>query len=205
MLVGQILSVLGGLIMLFSFVPYARDILKDKVKPSRSARLMMVLLIFVSLFQQKSLGSGWLLAMTVGDGIGAVGILLLALKKGVGGLSKIDIACYLLLGMDIALWLTTGNALLAIHLGIIADLVAMTPVFFKTWQQPWTETPLFFILGIVAPLISILGVGRYSYAIILFPAYIAAVNIFETGLILYRQRLVDRPQDCTVQTSQPLI
>lgn len=176
--------------MLLSFIPYAKDIIAGKVKPSRSARLMMLLILLIGLLQQQSLGSGWLLAMTLGDGIGAIAILLLALKKGVGGLSRLDTACYALLAFDVAIWLSTGNALLALHLSILADVVAMTPVLHKTWCQPWTETPLFFLLGVVGPLLNILAVGRFSYSLLLFPVYIAAINLVETILILYRQQVI---------------
>lgn len=201
----DLLSISAGLIMLFSFVPYARDIINGKVKPARSARLMMVLLLVVSLLQQRSLGSGWLIAMTVGDGIGAVAILLLAFRRGIGGLSFIDMTCYVLLLVDITVWLSTGSALLALHLSILADVIAMTPVLIKTWRQPWTETPLFFALGVVGPLLNIVAVGHYSYAVVLFPAYIGLINLFETALIVYRQRLVPSPHKPLQQDHQPLI
>ncbi len=106
----EVLSILAGLIMCFSFVPYAKDILSGKVKPARSTRLMMVLLLTVSLLQQHTLGSGWLVAMTVGDTIGAVAILLLAFNRGVGGLGRIDLICYLLLVIDVLVWISTSSA-----------------------------------------------------------------------------------------------
>ncbi len=201
---GELLSIIAGLIMLYSFVPYARDILQGRVKPARSTRLMMVLLLGVSLLQQRSLGSGWLLAMTIGDGIGAVAILFLAFKRGVGGMTRLDQICYALLAVDVVIWLSTDNPLLALHLGILADFIAMEPVFFKTWQQPWTETPLFFALGVIAPILSIAGAGKYSYAVLVFPAYIGLVNLFEVGLIVTRQRRVPSPHRAVAVQHQPL-
>jgi len=190
--------------MLYSFVPYAKDILRGRVKPARSTRLMMVILITFSLLQQHSLGSGWLLAITIGDGIGAVAILLLALKRGMGGVTRLDLICYTLLAVNLIIWLSSSNALIALHLSALADLIAMTPVFIKTWKQPWTETPLFFILGIIAPLLNIVGVGNYSYSVLFFPLYIAVVNLFETVLITFRQRAVPHPAHLHPESS-PLI
>lgn len=190
--------------MLYSYIPYAQDILKGKVKPSRSARSMFVLILILGLLQQKSLGSGWLIAMTVGDTIGAVGILLLSLKRGIGGLKTLDIVCYVLLAIDVTVWISTGSALLALHLSILADFIAMTPVFVKTWRQPWTETPLFFVLGIVAPLLNIIGAGKFSYAVLLLPLYIAAMNVTETMLIIYRQKVVLRPTETLSPIHEPL-
>lgn len=180
--------------MCFSFLPYARDIIKGKVKPSRSARLMITLVLIISLLQQHSLGSGWLIAMTLGDTIGAIAILFLSLKRGVGGLKRLDLICYLLLLLDVIVWITTRNTLLALHLSIFADFIAMTPVFVKTWHQPWTETPLFFALGFIAPVLNIIGAGKYSYAVLLLPVYVGLTNVLEVGLIVYRQKVVPSPR-----------
>jgi hypothetical protein len=193
MLIGEIISIIAGLIMFYSFIPYSRDILQGRVKPARSTRLMIILLLIVSLLQQHALGSGWLLAMTIGDGIGAFAILVLAFKRGIGGLHRIDLICYALLLIDVGVWVSTHNTLFALHMSVLADLIAMTPVVIKTWRQPWTETPLFFALGVLAPLLNIVGAGHYSYAILLFPVYIALINLIVTGLILYRQHVIPRP------------
>ncbi len=204
MYIRNLLSISAGLIMLFSFLPYGRDIIRGRVRPARSTRLMMVLLLGVSLLQQKSLGSGWLVAMTVGDFIGAVAILLLSFRRGIGGLKRIDLVCYVLLLADVSVWISTSNALLALHLSILADLIAMTPVFVKTWRQPWTETPLFFALGVIAPVLNIIGAGKYGYAVLLLPVYIGLTNLFEVILITYRQSVVPPPHHHLQTDHQPL-
>lgn len=190
--------------MCFSFVPYGRDIVRGRVKPARSARLMIMLLLMISILQQHSVGSGWLIAMTIGDTVGAVAILFLSFSRGIGGLSRIDFACYVLLTVDVLVWLSTGSALLALHLSLLADLIAMTPVFIKTWRQPWTETPLFFLLGVVAPLLNILGAGKYSYAVLLLPVYVGLVNLFEVVLIVWRQNVLPHPSRQPQTDYQPL-
>ena len=185
-------SVLAALIALGGYIPYARDILRGRARPARSARIMFAILLVISLVQQHSLGSGWLLAMTLGEMVGSLAILALALNHGVGGFSKIDKVCYTLLIADLIIWQATGNTLLALHLGVLADLIAFSPTLIKTWHKPWTETPVFFITGIIAPTLNIVAAGKYSYAVLLFPAYIAIVNLIETILIFYRQATVAR-------------
>jgi hypothetical protein len=165
---------------------------------------MFVLLLVVSLLQQHTLGSGWLLAMTIGDGIGAVAILLLALKKGMGGVGRVDLICYGLLLIDVTVWLSTGDALLALYLSIFADVAAVTPMLLKTWRQPWTETAFFFSLGFIAPILNIIAAGSYSYAVILFPAYIALINLLTALLIIYRQHVLPSPHKHLQADHQPL-
>jgi Na+/phosphate symporter len=182
------LSVLSIIIAFGAYVPYIFDILSGKARPARSARLMFTVLLLVALLQQHALGSGWALAVTIGEAIGSVMILVLALQKGVGGLKRTDLICYVLLGLGMLVWLTTRNAVLGLHLTVLTDVVAFMPTLIKTWREPDSETPLFFIAGAVAPLFSMAAAGEYTYAVLLFPAYLAAVNLIEVGLI-YRHKL----------------
>ncbi len=182
----ELLSIVAGVIVASAFIPYAIDIARGKVKPARSARIMFAVLMIIALFQQRELGAWWLLAVTVGDGIGAIAILVLSLKKGVGGLKRLDMICYGLLVIDVFVWLTTQNVLLALHLTVLADLIAFTPTLVKTWKHPQSETALFFILGAVGPLLNIIAVGEYGYAVLLFPFYLALANGIEV-LLIYRR------------------
>jgi hypothetical protein len=180
-------SILSAIISLVGIVPYIMDIQKGRVKPARSARIMFVFLTALTLLQQYALHSGWLMAVTVGEFSGAIALLWLALRHGRGGLTRLDVACYMLLIVDVAIWLTSHNALLALHLTVLADLIAFTPTLHKTWRDTQSETVLFFVSGVVGPLVNIVGVGKYAYAIVLFPAYLALANAVEVVLITSRK------------------
>lgn len=115
-------------------------------------------------------------------------ILALSLSRGVGGLRGLDVTCYGLLLLDVIFWLTTKNTLLALHLTVLADLIAMFPTLAKTWHDPKSETPLFFIIGSIGPLVGVVAAGQLNYAIILFPLYLALINTLEVALI-YRTKI----------------
>ncbi len=183
-----LMSTVAGMILFATYIPYGIDIFKGKVKPARATRLMFVILLSVVLLQQHSLGSGWTLAITIGELIGSMAIFGLAMKYGVGGLGQLDVACYILLFGSLVLWAVSDNALLALHLTILVDLIAFTPTLIKTWHAPKSETPLFFVVGAIAPLVGVAALASYSYSIIAFPLYLALVNGVEVGLI-YRRSL----------------
>jgi hypothetical protein len=186
--VKEILTLIAGGFALGGYVPYAFDILKGRAQPARAARVMFLFLLIVTILQQRSVHSGSLIAFTLGELIGSLAILTLAIRHGVGGLALLDRICYGLLVVDILVWLITGNALLALHLSVLADLIAFTPTLVKTWRKPKSETPLFFITGIIAPMLNIFATGRYSYAVLLFPVYLALANLVETLIIVIRGR-----------------
>ena len=198
------LAIIAGVIAFYGYIPYGIDIAKGRVRPARSARIMLTLLLIITLFQQKDLGSGWLLSITIGEVIGAVGILVLGIQKGISGLSTIDVVCYILLAVDLAFWLTTKHTLLALHLSIIADFIAFTPTLIKTWRHPWTETPLYFMTMVIASPLNIIAAGTYGYSIVLFPAYLGVVNLLEVIVILYRQRQVPLPHGRFQHERQPI-
>ena len=183
------LSVLSGVTVMTAYAPYAVDIIREKAVPARSTRIMFAVLLLVALLQQRQLGSGLTLAVTIGELLGSFLILGLSLKRGVDGLSRLDLACYGLLAVSLVIWLTTQNAFLALHMTVLTDVVAFMPTLVKTWHKPATETPLFFTIGLVAPLLSIVAGGEYGYAIILFPLYLAVINGIEV-LLIYRKQVL---------------
>lgn len=183
------LAIISVLIAFGCYFPYMADIAKGKAVPARSARIMFAALMIIAFLQQRTLGSGWALAVTIGEAAGSLAILGLALKKGVGGLTRFDIGCYVLLALSIAVWLTTKNTFLALHITILADVIAFAPTLVKTWRLPNSETPLFFVVGTIAPLLSVIAEGSYDYAVMLFPLYLSLINAVEVGLI-YRKSFI---------------
>jgi hypothetical protein len=198
------LAVLAGAIAFYGYIPYGIDIARGRVRPARSARIMLTLLLVITLFQQRDLGSGWLLSITIGEVIGAVGILILGIKKGIGGLTRLDVACYVLLTVDLVFWLSTKHTLLALHLSILADFIAFAPTLIKTWRHPWTETPLYFMTMVIASPLNIFAISTYRYSVLVFPAYLGLINLLEVVVILYRQHQVPAPLLRPQQDHQPL-
>jgi hypothetical protein len=186
--VNAIFSIVAGVILLLSYIPYGIDIIKRNVQPSRSARLMFVLLLLIALLQQHSLGSGWTLLITLGELLGSVAIFGLAIKYGVDGLRRLDIICYVTLLLTLVIWAMTDNVLVALHATIVTDVIAFVPTLVKTWRKPQSETPLFFATGAIAPLLGLIALENYQYGIIAFPLYLAFANAVEISLI-YRHRI----------------
>lgn len=183
-----IASLLSAILALVIYVPYAIDIHRGRVLPSRSTRLMLTIILAIALAQQWSLDAGWALAVTVGELIGSVAILGLSWRKGLGGYQRVDLICYGLFAASLIVWLLADNALIALHLSILADFIAFAPTLIKSWRLPKSETPLFYIGGVVAALLSVVAADSVSYAVIAFPLYLAVVNLAQL-MVMYRLRV----------------
>jgi hypothetical protein len=182
-----IFSLISFAIIIGVTIPYMVDIKKGRARPSRAARGMLFLLVTIALFQQIALGSTFAIALTVGETLSGFILLWLSFKHGVGGTSKSDLACYVLLALSLIIWYFSKNALIALHISMIADTVAFWPTLEKTWRDPKSETALFFWGGVIAPIFSILAQSNFSYSIIVFPIYISLANLIEVGLISGRR------------------
>jgi hypothetical protein len=151
---------------------------------------MFTLLLAIALMQQWAAGSVWTLAVTAGELLGSVILLIVSIKKGVGGWNRLDIWCYVLLAMSLAIWAFSKNALVSLHITVLADLIAFTPVLVKTWRKPKSETPFFYVMGVIVPVLNIVVGGDFSYAVILFPMYLAVINAVELLLINRRDAII---------------
>ena len=87
------LAYISFAIIIFATIPYMVDIIRGKAQPARATRLMFFLLLLITLAQQNSLNSGYAMAVTIAELVSSTVLLALAMKYGVGGLSKSDKIC----------------------------------------------------------------------------------------------------------------
>lgn len=183
--VEMVLGIAAAVISLVATVPYTRDVLRGRVRPARSSRLMLELLLAVAFYQQLALGGSWALAITAGELVSCGVLLLLSAHYGVGGWQRSDIICYVLLAVDLMVWWQTAHVLYGLYLTIVADLIAFWPTLYKTWHYPDSETSLWYWSGVTAGLLSALAAGALASTVI-FPLYLMLINLLEVVLISRR-------------------
>jgi hypothetical protein len=181
-----LLAAMSIIIILLSALPYARDVVRGRVSPNRSTRIMFFVLLLVATLQQHQLGTGLALSVLVAEFVTAAGLLGLSFNHGVGGLTRFDVGCYILLGLDVVLWLTTPYVLIALLLTMVADCIGFAPTVVKTWYKPSSETPLFYWAGVVAPLLAIAAEAHITLVHIAYPLFLVFANGFEL-LLIYGQ------------------
>ncbi|HSX34688.1 MAG TPA: hypothetical protein VLF62_03540 [Candidatus Saccharimonadales bacterium] len=183
--------ILGTLILsLLSPISYTRSMLAGKAKPHKVTRLIVWLASIAGLLGvlHSSNTAGIIFA-----GIffaRASYLLVMALIYGTGGASRLDKSC-LVIGMGaLVAYAVTGNGLLAILFGILADLIGYIPTFVKTWHQPKSEDPVFFGIESLASLLAIFAIWE-ARADILFPIYFLVCGAAVIFLI-YRKQIARR-------------
>lgn len=173
-------SFFGILSFVLSFgvtIPYAIDVLKGRAKLARSTRILFLFLMIAVLIVQGQEFTGWVLMLTVAEVLSQILLFALCIRHGVGGLTRIDVICYIAFIASFSAYLITKDAVLSLTLLMLTDLIAFLPTLVKIWRDPASDTWLFFLVGGVgAGAASLLARSTNTYVEIAFPAYILVVN-----------------------------
>ncbi len=168
----QLAGYLSGIAILLSFLPYIRDIFRDKTKPERASWLIWTILGSISFFSQFAKGATWSLILPGVQAVGDALIFLLALKYGLGGLQKRDIVGLTGAAIGLVLWVLTGEAAVALFIVIFIDAIGSALTVIKTYEHPSTETVSSWVLTFLGGLFACIAVGRLDFILLAFPLYI---------------------------------
>ena len=173
----QAAGYLSGLAILLSFVPYIRDIFKGTTKPERASWLIWTILGAISFASQFAEGATWSLIMTGAQAVGDGFIFVLAIKYGLGGFQRRDLAGLLAAGLGLALWGLTGNAAVALFIIIFIDGTGAVLTVLKTYEHPETETASAWVLTFLGGFFASAAVGRWDLVLLAFPVYVCLASI----------------------------
>lgn len=179
------ISIIAGLI---SPMIGIYSIVRGSFRPQRMTRFLIFLLsflIFGTLWAQGDRNGIFIAGAQL---IGGFIILLLSIKKGIGGYGLFDGVVLVMTLASLIVWQTTNNPVLGLIMSIVTDLIAFSPTIVKTWKLPGTEEWKFYMSDVVASLFSILSISAYTVGNLAFPAYILAINTLSVVMILGRKK-----------------
>src|SRR6476469_2442376 len=103
--VAPVLGMVAGVVAVACTVPYVRDILRRSTVPHRGSWLIWATLEVVAVEAQRADGARWSLVPLVAQALGTCLVFALALRRGSGGLSRVDLALLVLAGLGVTGWL----------------------------------------------------------------------------------------------------
>lgn len=187
-----ILSILAGLVAIISFAPYFLDIIHKKTKPHAYTWLIWTITQGTALTGLWLGVGGWgFISLFIGTGLIFI-IFLLSLKYGTRNITKGDTITLIAALIAILIWWQLHNPFLAVLMVSIIDFLGYIPSFRKTFKNPWTETPIFWMLSPLSYIITILALDKYNFLTL---AYLITVTIADTTLLaicLLRRKSVKR-------------
>ena len=171
-IIPQIAGYLSAVAMLWSFVPYIRDILKGKTKPERASWFIWSVLGAISFFSLFAKGATYSLFLPGAQGLGDLFVFALVIKYGMGGFMKRDIIALICAAAGLFLWYLTKEPAVALFIAIFIDATGTALTAIKSYEHPASETISNWVLVSIGGFFSCIAVGSYNLILLAFPFYI---------------------------------
>jgi hypothetical protein len=180
----------GGLLSMADPVPYIRDVLRGRTRPHRGTWLIWSVLGVTALASQWAADGGWSLVVLTVQAVTTTSVLLLSLRRGVGGVSPGELALIGLAGVGLAGWAVSDRPVVATGCVLVADGIGVLLMLPKTWGDPWSETASTYLLAAASGVCGAVAVGEVVPGLLLYPVYFALVNGLVAAVVLGRRRML---------------
>lgn len=172
----QIFGIIAGLLAVICHIPYLIDIFKGTTKPERASWLIWSVLGTVAFFSQLAKGATDSLWLNGLDTLGSTVTFILAIKFGMGGLAKRDIASIIFAIGGMALWFVTKEPMVALIIVVLVDFAGSILTIIKAYETPETETLSTWIILFFSGMLAAVSVGELNFSLLLYPMYIGLIN-----------------------------
>jgi hypothetical protein len=185
--VAPLLGVLAALVAVSDTIPYVRDIARGVTRPHRGTWLIWGMLGVVVFLSQRADGASWSLVMAGTQAALMSLIFALSIRRGVGGVSPVELVMIGVAAGGIAGWLIVDEPVVATACVVVADLIGVALMVPKTWRDPGSETLSTFVLASVSGALAAASVAVLDVALLLYPVYFCVCNGSVALLILHRR------------------
>jgi hypothetical protein len=188
-----ILTIIATIIGVAAFFPYLRDTFSLKTKPHAYTWLIWAITQGTAVFGIWYGGGGWgALNLTVGT-LFVIAVFLFSLKYGTKNITKSDTAILIAALSAIVVWWQLDKPLISVIMVSVIDVIGYVPSFRKSYQEPWSETLISWILFSVSNIFAILALKEYNLLTVTYLAAITSVNIALFLFCFFRRQFVLKP------------
>lgn len=177
---GAGLSVLG-------LLAYLRDIRRGSTVPHRGSWLVWSAISVVATVAHGHHGLRWSLLVLGAQSATTLVVLLLAVRRGVGGVTLGNGLLLLVAGVGVTVWLTTDSPVAGAAGAALADGAGLAAIVPKIWRRPWSETTSTYALAGASGLLAVASAGATDVSLLLFPVYYCLANGAVAVLIVRRR------------------
>ncbi|SEH06888.1 Uncharacterised protein [Candidatus Venteria ishoeyi] len=185
------LSAIAIVLTFMAFFPYIRSIILGTVKPHVFSWVIWgttTFVVFLAQLQDNAGVGAWPIGVS---GLITIFIALLAfMKRGDISITRIDWVFFISAMSSLPFWYLTSDPLWAVVILTIVDVLGFGPTIRKSYDQPFSESLVFFSIFTARNLIVVMALENYSITTVLFPSIVAVTCILLMSMIIYRRSVV---------------
>ena len=188
-----ILTVIATAIGVVAFFPYLRDTFSLKTKPHAYTWLIWAITQGTAVFGIWYGGGGWgALNLTIGT-LFIIVVFIFSIKYGTKNITKSDTAILVAALSAIIIWWRLDQPLISVIMVSMIDVIGYIPSFRKSYQEPWSETLISWILFSASNIFAILALEEYNLLTVTYLAAITSANIALFLLCFFRRKFFPKP------------
>lgn len=184
-----ILSILASLVAFISYAPYIRDLHNGKTKPHAYSWLIWALLAYIVGIAQLSNGGGGGAWTTIISATICLYIAIVAFKGASIAFTRSDNISLSAVIVAIPIWIITKQALLAVILITIIDLIGFWPTVRKSFNSSHHETLSTYWLAIIKNALAITALQDYNSITLIYPISLVLADGLCIALFLSKAKL----------------
>ena len=182
----------AGVLQVYSGVQYIRDMLLGATRPNIVSQIVWGTICIIIVSAQLSTGFSWSVIVPLVSAINTFIVILLC-RRGYGYMNYtlVDAVSFIFALIAVVAWQMTSNPVWALVFSIGADFAALVPTIRKTYQHPFSESAISWILGMLSCLFGFLGTADRTFTHNVFVVYgFVADAIFIIGMFILRSKRV---------------
>lgn len=185
-------GILSAALVLVGYAIYFRSIYIGKTKPHMFSFIVWgttVGIVFVAQILEGAGPGAWVTGIST---LGALSIAIIGLRQKAISITNSDKASFVAAFVIIVIWILTKNALIAVVLATIIDILGFWPTFRKTYLLPYSENITAYAINGVSLLISVFAIANLNLATVLYPLTFIILNMAFVSMTVIRRYVVQK-------------
>lgn len=187
-----LLGYFSGILMSIGMIPYLHSIVITRItKPNRTSYGIWMIIGIINLCAYIASGEKETIWFVISGALFPLIIFSLSFRYGEKCWYRSDTWCLCLALFAIVIWKLTGNPILALVSGLIADALAVIPTLIKIKRNPNSENLLGWSFGFVSSIFNVLAVKEWTWSNGIYTIYMVSsftVIIVPLAVLQYRNK-----------------
>lgn len=186
------LAGIAAVLTFAGFYPYISGIMKGRIKPHMFSWVIWGLstcVVFLAQLAARGGAGAWVIGFS--GGITVFIAVLSFIRRGDIAITRTDWMFFMSALSSLPLWCWTSDPMWAVIVLTAVDLFGFGPTFRKAYDDPFSESLVFFGIFLIRNLIVIVALEAYSVATVLFPAVISGACGVLMATIMIRRKMIN--------------